>query len=122
MDAAVGDTAIMAYRYHLVDFSLPYVESDLDMVVTEQSAKSKDTWIFLDVFTKEMWLMITTLHIFVGFVIWSIERQVNAKLKGFGSMLWFLVTVIFYAHSTVTSVSIDDQNFSLNYDTVAFFV
>nr|KYP40593.1 Glutamate receptor 2.5 [Cajanus cajan] len=97
LDAAVGDTAIMAYRYHLVDFSQPYVESGLDMVVREQSAKSK-TWIFLDAFTKEMWLMMATLHIFVGFVIWLIERQVNAELQGFGPMLWFLVTVIFYAH------------------------
>lgn len=99
MDAAVGDTAIMAYRYHLVDFSQPYLESGLNMVVLEQSKKSKKAWMFLDAFTKEMWLMMTTLHIFVGLVIWLIERQVNAELKGLGSMLWFLVTVIFYAHS-----------------------
>ncbi|KAL2965371.1 hypothetical protein AAZX31_16G058000 [Glycine max] len=98
LDAAVGDTSIMAYRYHLVDFSQPYVESGLDMVVREQSTKSKETWIFLDAFTKEMWLMLVALHIFVGFVVWLIERQVNAELKGLGSMLWFLVTVIFYAH------------------------
>ncbi|KAG4379852.1 hypothetical protein GLYMA_16G061701v4 [Glycine max] len=88
----------MAYRYHLVDFSQPYVESGLDMVVREQSTKSKETWIFFDAFTKEMWLMLVALHIFVGFVVWLIERQVNAELKGLGSMLWFLVTVIFYAH------------------------
>ncbi|RZB59826.1 glutamate receptor 2.5-like [Glycine soja] len=98
LDAAVGDTAIMAYRYHLVDFTQPYIESGLDMVVKEKSAKSKETWIFLDVFTKEMWLMIVALHIFVGFVIWFIERRHNAELKGLGSMLWFLVSVIFYAH------------------------
>ncbi|KAL9315613.1 hypothetical protein ACSQ67_016614 [Phaseolus vulgaris] len=99
LDAAVGDTSIMAYRYHLVDFSQPYVESGIDMVVTEQPAKLKETWIFLEAFTKDMWIMMAALHIFVGFVIWLIERQVNAELKGLGSMLWFLVTVIFYAHS-----------------------
>nr|XP_007140895.1 hypothetical protein PHAVU_008G150400g [Phaseolus vulgaris]ESW12889.1 hypothetical protein PHAVU_008G150400g [Phaseolus vulgaris] len=98
LDAAVGDTSIMAYRYHLVDFSQPYVESGIDMVVTEQPAKLKETWIFLEAFTKDMWIMMAALHIFVGFVIWLIERQVNAELKGLGSMLWFLVTVIFYAH------------------------
>ncbi|XP_047156258.1 glutamate receptor 2.5-like [Vigna umbellata] len=98
LDAAVGDTSIMAYRYHLVDFSQPYLESGLNMVVPEQSKKSKEAWMFFDAFTKEMWLMMTTLHIFVGLVIWLIERQVNAELKGLGSMLWFLVTVIFYAH------------------------
>lgn len=104
MDAAVGDTSIMAYRYHLVDFSQPYVESGLDMVVREQSTKSKETWIFFDAFTKEMWLMLVALHIFVGFVVWLIERQVNAELKGLGSMLWFLVTVIFYAHSKFSNL------------------
>jgi hypothetical protein len=98
LDAAVGDTSIVAYRYHLVDFSQPYVESGLHMVVTEQPAKSK-TWKFLDAFTKEMWLMMIAMHVFVGFVIWVIEREVNEDLRGFGSMLWFLVTVLFYAHS-----------------------
>ncbi|WJX81233.1 hypothetical protein P8452_64144 [Trifolium repens] len=97
LDAAVGDTSIVAYRYHLVDFSQPYVESGLHMVVTEQPAKSK-TWKFLDAFTKEMWLMMIAMHVFVGFVIWVIEREVNEDLRVFGSMLWFLVTVLFYAH------------------------
>ncbi|KAK7395719.1 hypothetical protein VNO78_16286 [Psophocarpus tetragonolobus] len=98
LDAAVGDTSIMAYRYNLVDFSQPYIESGIDMVVTEQPVKSKETWSFLEVYTKEMWLMMTALHIFVVLVMWSIERQVNEELKGLGSMLWFLVTVIFYVH------------------------
>ncbi|XP_058765330.1 glutamate receptor 2.9-like isoform X2 [Vicia villosa] len=98
LDAAVGDTSIVAYRYHLVEFSQPYIESGLHMVVTEQPAKSKETWMFLAAFTKEMWLMMTAMHVFVGFVIWLIEREVNEDLRGFGSMLWFLVTVLFYAH------------------------
>jgi hypothetical protein len=99
LDAAVGDTSIVAYRYHLVDFSQPYVESGLHMVVTEQPEKSKETWMFLHAFKKEMWLMMIAMHIFVGFVIWLIEREVNEDLRGLGSMLWFLVTVLFYAHS-----------------------
>nr|KYP40595.1 Glutamate receptor 2.5 [Cajanus cajan] len=98
LDAAVGDTSIVADRYHLVDFSQPYVESGIDTVVTKESAKSKETWVFLEAFTKEMWLIMVALHIFVVFVIWLIERQVNAELKGLGSMLWFMVTVIFFAH------------------------
>jgi len=46
-----------------------------------------------------MWLMMIAMHIFVGFVIWMIEREVNEDLRGLGSMLWFLVTVLFNAHS-----------------------
>ncbi|KAL5057223.1 hypothetical protein RYX36_028827 [Vicia faba] len=99
LDAAVGDTSIVAYRYHLVEFSQPYIESGLHMVVTEQPAKSKETWMFLAAFTKEMWLMMTAMHVFVGFVTWLIEREVNEDLRGFGSMLWFLVTILFYANN-----------------------
>jgi len=107
LDGAVGDTDIMAYRYHLVDFSQPYVESGLHMVVTEQPEKSKQTWMFLDAFTKEMWLMITSMHIFVGVVIWLIEREANPYLRGFRSMLWFLVTVLFYAHSKSSNMKFE---------------
>jgi len=107
LDAAVGDTSIVAYRYHLVDFSQPYVESGLHMVVTEQPEKSKETWMFLHAFKKEMWLMMIAMHIFVGFVIWMIEREVNEDLRGLGSMLWFLVTVLFYAHSKSSNMKFE---------------
>ncbi|MED6174549.1 hypothetical protein PIB30_070102 [Stylosanthes scabra] len=98
LDAAVGDISILAYRYQLVEFSQPYVESGLCMVVIEKPKKSKLTWMFLNAFTKDMWLMMAAMHIFVGFVIWLIELQVNEELQGLGEMLWFLVTVIFFAH------------------------
>jgi hypothetical protein len=114
LDAAVGDTSIVAYRYHLVDFSQPYVESGLHMVVTEQPAKSKP-WKFLDAFTKEMWLMMIAMHVFVGFVIWVIEREVNEDLRGFGSMLWFLVTVLFYAHSKSSNMMCLSIFISINF-------
>ncbi|XP_028771771.1 glutamate receptor 2.5-like [Neltuma alba] len=98
LDAAVGDTEIMAYRYRYVIFSQPYVESGLDMVVTVKPNKSKQTWMFTSAFTKETWLVMTAMHIFIGFIIWLMERQVNEELRGLGAMLWFLVTIIFYAH------------------------
>ncbi|KAI4348282.1 hypothetical protein L6164_009019 [Bauhinia variegata] len=98
LDAAVGDTEIMAYRYQYVEFSHPYVESGLEMIVTVKPDKSKETWMFMQAFTKEMWLIMAAMHIFIGFVIWLIEREVNPELRGFGAMLWFLVTVLFYAH------------------------
>ncbi|XLS62494.1 hypothetical protein HN51_016722 [Arachis hypogaea] len=98
LDAAVGDISILAYRYHLVEFSQPYIDSGLNMVVVEKPNKSKQTWMFMDAFTKEMWLMMAAMHVLVGFVIWLIEREENEELQGLGAMLWFLVTVIFLAH------------------------
>ncbi|KAK1554516.1 hypothetical protein Q3G72_013396 [Acer saccharum] len=34
--------------------------------------------------------------LFIGFVIWLIEREDKTDLKVFGSMLWFSITVIFF--------------------------
>lgn len=102
----------MGYKYHLVDFSQPYVESGLQMVVTKQPAKSNEAWMFFNAFTRDMWLMMAALHVFVGFVIWFIELEANADLKGLGSMLWFLVTVIFYAHSKSFNMKFENVRWS----------
>ncbi|KAI9200387.1 hypothetical protein LWI28_006961 [Acer negundo] len=97
LDAAVGDTEIMADRYQYAEFSQPYVESGLVMIVPVKPDKSKETWLFMKTFTTKMWLLMVGMHLFIGFVIWLIEREDNPDLKGFGSMLWFSITVIFFA-------------------------
>ena len=35
----------------------------------------------------------------VGFVIWLIENADNPEFKGFGAMLWFSGTVLFFIQS-----------------------
>ncbi|XVE70082.1 hypothetical protein DITRI_Ditri10aG0043300 [Diplodiscus trichospermus] len=97
LDAAVGDTEIMAYRYQYAEFSQPYIESDLRMVVTEKPDKSKEQWLFMKTFTGRMWLITVAMHIFIGFVIWLIEHGENSDLNRFGAVLWFSITVIFFA-------------------------
>ncbi|KAH7567428.1 hypothetical protein JRO89_XS07G0071800 [Xanthoceras sorbifolium] len=97
LDAAVGDTEIMADRYQYAEFSQAYVESGLLMIVPVKPNKSKEIWLFMNVFTTEMWLLMVGMHLFIGFIIWLLEREDNHDLKGFGSMLWFSVTVIFFA-------------------------
>ncbi|KAJ8772836.1 hypothetical protein K2173_028013 [Erythroxylum novogranatense] len=97
LDAAVGDTEIMSDRLQYAQFSHPYVDSGLVMVVTLKSEKYNLTWM-LKVFTLHMWLLIISMHMLVCFVVWLIERRANTDFQGFGDMLWFSVTVIFNAH------------------------
>ncbi|XWS25609.1 hypothetical protein CRYUN_Cryun27aG0082500 [Craigia yunnanensis] len=97
LDAAVGDTEIMAYRYQYAEFSQPYIESGLSMVVTVKPDKSKERWMFVEAFTRRMWLITVAMHIFIGFVIWLIEHGENPDLERFGAVLWFSITVIFFA-------------------------
>ena len=68
------------------------------MIVTEKSEKSSPVWM-LKTFTPRLWLQIATLHMLVAFVVWLIERNDNPEFTGIGSMLWFCVTIIFYAQS-----------------------
>lgn len=99
MDAAVGDTEIMAYRFDYAEFTQPYVESGLVMIVTVKPDNLKETWLFITVFTKKMWLLMVAMHLFVGFVIWLIEHGSNPEFEGFGTMLWFSITVLFFVQS-----------------------
>ncbi|XVE70081.1 hypothetical protein DITRI_Ditri10aG0043200 [Diplodiscus trichospermus] len=97
IDAAVGDTEIMAYRCQYAEFSHPYIQADLRMIVTEKPDKSKEQWLFMETFTRRMWLITAAMHIFIGFVIWLIEHGENPDLNRFGAVLWFSITIIFFA-------------------------
>ncbi|KAB2619390.1 glutamate receptor 2.5-like [Pyrus ussuriensis x Pyrus communis] len=87
-DAAVGDFKFISDRYHYVEFTEPYISSGLEMVVTVKPDKLKEKWMFMHAFTKEMWFLLFVTHLSVY----------NPKLKGTGAMLWFSVTVLFFAH------------------------
>ena len=98
-DGAVGDISIMAQRFESVDFSVAYLEADIVMVVKEKQDKWKSFWVFFEAFEVTVWLLIPTIHLFISSVIWVIERRNNEELKGFGSLLWFSVSLISYMQS-----------------------
>lgn len=81
------------------EFTLPYIESGLVMVVTVKPDKLKEKWLFIKIFTKKMWLLMVAMHLFIGLVIWLIENGGNPEFEGIGAMLWFSVTVLFFIQS-----------------------
>ena len=95
MDAAVGDFSIEPGRFRYAEFSQPYIDSRLVMIVTTKSVKKIR---MLKTFTKKLWLLIVAMHMFIGCLVWILERGSNTEFEGIGGMLWFSVTVIFYAH------------------------
>ncbi|KAF8391286.1 hypothetical protein HHK36_023588 [Tetracentron sinense] len=99
-DAVVGDIAIIAKRCQHAEFSHPYTEPGLVMVVTIQSKTSNRRWLFMKPFTKSMWTLTVFTNIYNGFVIWMIERnhysQMNGSLRNqIGIMLWLSFTTLF---------------------------
>ena len=79
-DAVVGDITIVANRSLYVDFTLPYSESGVSMVVLVKDDDNKNLWIFLRPLSLNLWLTTSVAFIFTGLVIWVLEHRVNTNL------------------------------------------
>nr|POF12585.1 glutamate receptor 2.8 [Quercus suber] len=102
-DAVVGDTTIVARRSLYVDFTLPYTESGVSMVVLMKDDESKILWIFLKPLSINLWLTTGVAFIFTGLVIWTLEHRVNNDFRGppeqqLGLIFWFSFSTLAFAH------------------------
>ncbi|GER52075.1 glutamate receptor [Striga asiatica] len=73
-DMVVGDTTIWAPRAIGVDFSLPYSESGVILVV--KNRKPFDMWIFVRPLRWDLWLAIISACILMGIVLRILEHRV----------------------------------------------
>ncbi|XP_074368660.1 glutamate receptor 2.8-like isoform X2 [Apium graveolens] len=78
-EAVVGDVTIRANREREVDFSLPYTESGVVMVVKAKSDRLKNIWMFVAPLSWDLWLTIFLATIFIGLVLRILERRVNPQ-------------------------------------------
>ncbi|XP_058113310.1 glutamate receptor 2.7-like [Magnolia sinica] len=104
-DAMVADTTITANRSLYVDFTLPYTESGVAMVVPIKDDESKKAWIFLKPLTVDLWLTSGVFFIFTGFVVWILEHRLNDEFRGppsqqLGMIFWFSFSTLVFAHSS----------------------
>ena len=104
MDAVVGDITIIADRAKHYDFTLPYMESGVQMVVSVKHDERKSLWIFLRPLSLNLWLTTGVAFIFTGFVIWVLEHRVNTEFRGppaqqLGLIFWFSFSTLAFAHS-----------------------
>ncbi|CAI9098701.1 OLC1v1035392C1 [Oldenlandia corymbosa var. corymbosa] len=72
-DFVVGDIAILVNRSKSVNFTLPYTESGVVMVL--KNKKTIDMWTFLKPLRWDLWLTIVLICIFIGVVLGILERQ-----------------------------------------------
>lgn len=91
-DAVVGDIAIITNRTKMVDFTQPYIESGLVVVVPARRLNSS-AWAFFQPFTPSMWLVTAVFFLIVGAVIWILEHRTNDEFRGpprkqLGTILW----------------------------------
>lgn len=100
----MGDVSISGQRSRWVDFTVPYTESGVAMVVPITDNKTENAWIFMKPLTVGLWLTIGAFCIFNGLVVWVLEHRVNKEFRGppmqqVGTTLWFSFSTLVYAHS-----------------------
>ncbi|KAI3716236.1 hypothetical protein L6452_23436 [Arctium lappa] len=112
-DAVVGDVSVVSRRYQYAEFTHPYTETGLVMVVPVASHHGQ--WLFVKPFTLGMWALTVMIHIYNGFVVWLIERKHSPELEGSalhqtGILLCLAFTRMFLAngdelHSNLTRMT-----------------
>ncbi|XP_043710123.1 glutamate receptor 2.2-like [Telopea speciosissima] len=100
-DAAVGDITILANRSIFLDFTMPYTESGLQMVVAMKDNLDKEFWMFVKPLSLDLWLMTMAGFIYIGVVVWILERHTNIELgvssgERLQTSLWYsFLTLVF---------------------------
>lgn len=99
-DAVVGDTAIVSQRCEHAEFSQPYAESGLQMLIYIKPKRSERAWLFKKPFTTYLWVYTVIINVYNGFVVWLIERNHHPDFRGtkwnqIGTMLSLSFTTLF---------------------------
>ncbi|XP_042991345.1 glutamate receptor 2.1-like [Carya illinoinensis] len=102
-DAVVADTTIVANRSLYVDFTLPYSESGVSMLVLVKDDEKNNFWIFLKPLSLELWFTTCAAFVFTGLVIWVLEHRINSEFRGtpdqqLGMIFWFSFSTLVFAH------------------------
>lgn len=103
LDGVVGDITILANRSKYVDFTLPYSDTGVAMLVPVTRDARKNAWIFLQPLTANLWLGSFAFLCFTGFTVWFLEHRISADFRGpisqqFGTMLYFAFSMLVFAH------------------------
>jgi hypothetical protein len=77
----VGDITITADRAKFVDFTLPYTESGVRMLVPIVHGRQQTMWIFVKPFSWDLWLSILIISMLIGCVILIMERNVHIVVR-----------------------------------------
>ncbi|XP_004292896.1 PREDICTED: glutamate receptor 2.1-like [Fragaria vesca subsp. vesca] len=101
-DAVVGDTTIRANRSLYVDFTMPYAEAGVVMVVPVIDTNKRSAWAFFMPWGWDPWLA-TLISLLIGFVVWVVQHRTNEDFQGItahqevGNVIWFAFSTMVFA-------------------------
>lgn len=107
-DIVVGDITITANRSKYVDFTLPYTESGVTMVVPIRNER-QNAWVFLKPLTWDLWVASLSAFIIIAFSIWVLEHRVNNEFRGppsqqAGTSLFYSFSMLVFAQSKLPTL------------------
>ncbi|KAJ4745075.1 glutamate receptor 2.2 [Rhynchospora pubera] len=103
-DVAIGDITIRYNRTLYVDFSMPYTDSGVAMIVPVKKVEHKNASIFFKPFSFYLWLACIGFVIFTGIIIWILEPKIR-KSNHLGVILQLS---LFAYQSSTNSTDIND--------------
>ncbi|KAF3336820.1 glutamate receptor 2.8-like protein [Carex littledalei] len=103
-DAAIGDITITANRSSMVDFTQPYLDSNLLMLVPLVGKPRGNAWSFWLPWTWELWLLVAAFCFFTGFVLWVLESNTNESSNSRQSLRRHLFNIFYLSlHSPLSN-------------------
>ncbi|CAM0913185.1 unnamed protein product [Alopecurus aequalis] len=99
-DAAVGGVTITADRVTSTDFTMPYTQSGVSMLVLAGDEPNTIHWTFVKPLNGKLWLATIVFFFYTGFVVWMIELPSNQEYQG--SSMRQCSTALYFAFSTST--------------------
>jgi ABC-type amino acid transport substrate-binding protein len=99
-DAAVGDLTVTAERVNGSDFTVPYTQSGVAMLVLANDEPNTILWTFAKPLSGELWFASLAFFVYTGFVLCVIERPRNQEYQG--SILRQCSTSLYFSFSTLT--------------------
>ncbi|KAL6861896.1 hypothetical protein ACP4OV_017596 [Aristida adscensionis] len=113
-DGAVGDVTITSKRAKSVDFTMPYTQSGLSLLVLRNESKPPIQWIFLKPLTPHLWLTTVGFFFFTGFVVWVIEKPKNPAYQGpnlaqFSTAAYFAFSTLTFSHGHHLELKLPDS-------------
>ncbi|XP_062160687.1 glutamate receptor 2.9-like [Alnus glutinosa] len=101
-DAVIGDVTILADRLQYADFTLPFAESGLGIIIAVKP-EGGSPLPFTKPFTRGMWVVTGAILMYTMIIVWLLERQSNPEFGGpwkyqISTALWFTFSSLFFAH------------------------
>ncbi|VAI83699.1 unnamed protein product [Triticum turgidum subsp. durum] len=105
-DGAVGDVTITAERVATTDFTMPYTQSGVSMLVLAEDEPDTIRWTFVKPLNGRLWFATIVFFFYTGFVVWMIELPKNQEYQGSRSRqcstaLYFIFSTLTFSHGPI---------------------